>query len=143
MGKNTCTLKSKMLRRKSHRKELGAPAITHVYLLHACMYPFTLSFSVELMKANTAYEEKHQARNAPEKVVLELLWDITTLRKLNEEGRTLRTEILISHDHLDQPQFARFEFNLQRKLSGIRTHLQEVVKGVFRFSCYAHFCLDD
>ena len=137
MGKNTCTLKSQMLRRKSHRKELGAPAITHVYLLHACMYPFTLSFSVELMKANTAYEEKHQARNAPEKVVLELLWDITTLRQLNEKGRTL------SRDHLDQPQSARFEFNLQRKLSRIRTHLQEVVKGVFRFSCYAHFCLDD
>ena len=91
------------------------------------MYPFTLSFSVELMKANTAYEEKHQARNAPEKVVFELLWDITTLRQLNEKGRTL------SRGHLDQPQSARFEFNLQRKLSGIRTHLQEVVKGVFRF----------
>ena len=134
MGKNTCTLKSQMLRRKSHRKELGAPAITHVYLLHACMYPFTLSFSVE---PNTAYEEKHQARNAPEKVVLELLWNITTLRQPNEKGRTL------SRDHLDQPQSARFEFNLPRKLSGIRTHLQEVVKGVFRFSCYAHFCLDD
>ena len=97
------------------------------------MYPFRLSFSVELMKANTAYEEKHQARNSPEKVVLELLWDITTLRQLNEKGRTLRTEILISRDHLDQPQSARFEFNLPRKLSGIRTHLQEVVKGVFRF----------
>ena len=38
-----------------------------------------------------------------------------------------------SRDHLDQPQSARLEFNLPRKLSGIRTHLQEVVKGVFRF----------
>lgn len=96
------------------------------------MYPFTY-FSVELLKANTAYEEKHQARNTPEKVMLELLWDIDTLRQLNEKGRAFRTEILINLDLLDQPHSAQAESNLPRKLSGIRTHLQDVVKGVFRF----------
>ena len=95
------------------------------------MYTFYMhDVSIHIIIFCTAYEEKHQARNAPEKVVLELLWDITTLRQLNEKGRTLRTDILIN---LDQPPSAQFEFNLPRKLSGIRTLLQEVVKGVFRF----------
>ena len=35
---------------------------------------------VELLKSNTAYEEKQQAGNATEKTMLELLWDVDTLK---------------------------------------------------------------
>ena len=59
--------------------------------------------------------------------------NIDTLKQLNEKGRALRTEILISLGLLDQPHSAQVESNLPWKLSGICTHLQEVVKGVFRF----------
>ena len=76
--------------------------------------------------------------------MVKLLWDIDTLRLLNEKGRALRTEILISLGLLDQPHSAQVESNLPRKLSGICTHLQGVVQGIsFQvFSCYVHFCFD-
>ena len=59
---------------------------------------------VELLKSNTAYEEKQQVGNATEKTMLELLWDVNTLKRLNEKGRTLRTDISIAQDLLHHPE---------------------------------------
>ena len=46
-------------------------------------------YFTELSKSDAAYEEKHQARNAPKKTMLELLWNNDSLKQLNDKGRAL------------------------------------------------------
>ena len=88
--------------------------------------------SVELIKSNTTYEKKYQAGNASEKIMLELLWDVDALKKLNEKGRALQTDISVFLDLLHQPDDEQVRRNLPQRLSGLRSRLQEVIRGVFR-----------
>ena len=85
------------------------------------------------MKANRPYEDKLRAGNAPERVMLALLCDIDTLKKLNEQARTLVMDISGAQDLLEQPECQRTQANLSRKLTNIRKSLQDVVKGVYQF----------
>ena len=50
-------------------------------------------FGIELVKSNSFYEEKLQAGNASEKVMLELIWDSDALKKLDEKGHALQTDV--------------------------------------------------
>lgn len=52
-----------------------------------------ISLLLEVSKSNTAYEEKLCAGSSPEKVTLQFLWDIDTLKRLNKKGRALLTDI--------------------------------------------------
>ena len=90
-------------------------------------------FLVELLKSNTAYKEKLSARSTPEKTMLELLWDIDTLKQLNDKGRALVTDIAVLLDLLQQSEVDQTRCNLPQKLSGVRDRLQEIIKGVYRF----------
>ena len=79
------------------------------------------------------YEEKQRGGATLEKVMFSLIWDIEELKRLNNVGRKLRTEILTALDILSMPQPAQMEHNLSRKLCSVRTSLQDVVKGLHRF----------
>jgi cell division protein ZapA (FtsZ GTPase activity inhibitor) len=50
-------------------------------------------FILELLNSNTAFKEKLSVGTTTEKVMLELLWDIDTLKRLNEKGRALLTDL--------------------------------------------------
>ena len=65
--------------------------------------------------------------------MLSLLWDLEELKRLNEEGRKLRTAISIALDVVRMPQDMQNEHNLPRKLGSIRSQMHEVVKGLYRF----------
>ena len=79
------------------------------------------------------YAEKQQNRTVPEKTMLSLIWDIEELKRLNEEGRKLRTEILLALDVLSMPQAVQHQHNLRRKLGVVRSSLSEVIKGLYKF----------
>lgn len=96
-------------------------------ILYACS-----CFGIELVKSNSSYEEKLQAGNTSEKVMLELLWDIDALKKLDGKGRTLQTDLSVVLDILRRPEAEQVDSNLPRRLSGLRSCLQEMIKGVFR-----------
>ena len=74
---------------------------------------------VELLKLNTAYEEKLSAGSTPEKTMLELLWDIDTLKRLNDRGRALLTDIAVLLDLIQQSEVDQARCNLPQKLSGV------------------------
>ena len=63
-----------------------------------------LSFIFYFSKLNTAYEEKLSAGSTPEKVMLELLWDVDTLKRLNKQGRALLTHMGALLDLLHQSE---------------------------------------
>ena len=86
-----------------------------------------------LQKTTAAYEEKQRTSSATEKVMFPLIWDIEELKRLNTEGRKLRTEILTALDVLCMPEAVQREHNLCRKLGLIRTGMRDVVKGLYRF----------
>ena len=65
--------------------------------------------------------------------MLELLWDIDTLKRLSEKGRALLTDIAALVDIAQQSEADQARRNLPQKLLGIRHRLQEIVKGVYRF----------
>ena len=60
-----------------------------------------------------------------------LSWDIEELKRLNGEGRSLRTEVLAAID-ICSPD-AIEQHNLPRKLTSIRKRLSEFIKKVTRF----------
>ena len=65
--------------------------------------------------------------------MLELLWDIDTLRRLNEKGRALNTDRAALLDSMQLSEADQAKKNIPRKLSSIRERLLEVIQGVFRF----------
>ena len=93
---------------------------------------YTFFIFTELQKANTSYEEKQRAGNAAEKTMFSLIWDIEELKRLNQDGRHLSTDMTEALDLCAQ-ETARQECNLPRKLVSIRNRLCDIVKGIFRF----------
>lgn len=65
----------------------------HVY--HPLLPPI---LHAELQKANTEYKEKLEARHASDQTMFSVSWDIEELNKLNNERRSLRTEISAAID---------------------------------------------
>ena len=95
------------------------------------MYNFD---SIELQKTNSAYEEKLSCGGkVTEKSMLSLLWDLEELKRVNEEGRKLKTEVLIALDVLQMPPVLQRQRNLARKLAFIRSQMQNFVKGLYHF----------
>lgn len=67
----------------------------------------------------------------------ELLWDIDTLRRLNEKGWALNTDLAALIDLMQLSEADQAKKNIPRKLSSIRECLLEVIQGVFHFKCDA------
>ena len=88
---------------------------------------------LELQKVSTEYEEKQRSRTTPERVMFSLISDIEDLKRLNEEGRKLRTEVSTALDILILPEAAQRDYNVRRKLGGVRSKLRELLRGLYRF----------
>ena len=65
--------------------------------------------------------------------MLALIWDIDELKRLNDEGRNLHTEVSAVLDIASMSDVACQEQNLPQKLTSIRTRLCGFVKGLYRF----------
>ena len=61
------------------------------------------------------------------------IWDIEELKRLNEKGRKLRTEMLTALDVLHKPKSIQREHNLRRKLDFIRTGMRDFIQGMYRY----------
>ena len=85
------------------------------------------------MKSNSNYEQKLLSGNTSERVLLELLWDVDALKKLEDKARALETDFSVCLDLLDLTEDQQVKENLPQKLSVLRTRLQDVIKGVFRW----------
>ena len=101
--------------------------------VHCALFSISSIHIAELQRTTAVYEEKQRGGATLEKVMFSLIWDIEELKRLNNVGRKLRTEILTALDILSMPQPAQMEHNLSRKLCSVRTSLQDVVKGLHRF----------
>lgn len=87
----------------------------------------------ELQKTTSEYEEKQKSGGAAEKTMFSLLWDVDELKRLNDEGRRIRTEISATLSLLALPAAARHEHNVPRRLASLRTQLSGFIKGLFHF----------
>ena len=65
--------------------------------------------------------------------MLALIWDVDELKRLNDEGRNLRTEVSAVLDIASMSDVTCREQNLPQKLTSIRTRLCGFVKGLYRF----------
>ena len=86
-------------------------------------------------------KDKLEAGTATEKVMFSLIWDIEELKRLNEKGTILRTEITIALDVLCMAKAAQREQNLQRKLGLIRTGMRDFLQGMYRYKLHTCLCL--
>lgn len=80
-----------------------------VYSNYCVLSSYNIVF-VKLVKSNSSYEEKVRAGNSSEKVMFQLLWDVDSLKKLDEKIRALQTATSL-----------------------LDSRLQEVIRGVFRW----------
>ena len=88
---------------------------------------------VALQQTTADFEEKQQARSVAEKVMFSLIRDIEELKRLNEKGRKLRTEMLTALDVLHKPESIEREHNLRRKLDFIRTSMRDFIQWMYRY----------
>jgi hypothetical protein len=91
------------------------------------------SILTALQKTTEDYDDKLKGGTATEKVMFSLIWDIEELKRLNEKGRMLRTEIMIALDVLCMTEVGRREHNLQQKLGLIRTGMRDFLQGMYRY----------
>ena len=62
-----------------------------------------------------------------------LISDIEDFKRLNEERRELRTESSTALHILIIPEAAQRDYNLRRKLGGVRSKLRELLRGLYKF----------
>ena len=89
--------------------------------------------TLELQKVSSTYAEKQRSKTIQEKEFFSLAWDIQELQRLNDKGRSLRTELSSTLDIVGYPQAMQQQCNLSRKLGSIRTNSTEFIKGIFKF----------
>ena len=86
-----------------------------------------------LQKTNMIYKEKLKSVKASEKTMLTLLWDLEEMRKLNDTGRTLLSDITRALDIIMCPVTTQECHNLPQKMSSIRSQLRAFTKSMFHF----------
>ena len=114
---------------KHHQSTLNTTNHLIIFITPSCLPPYVLH--AELQKDNTEYKEKLEAGHASDQTMFSLSWDIEKLNRLNNEGRSLRTEISAAID-VCNPDTTE-QHNLPRKLTSVRKRLSEFIRKVTRF----------
>ena len=88
---------------------------------------------LELLKAQSNYDEKLKASHPSEQAMFALTWDIDELDKLTTEGRNLHVDIVTALDTLKKPETEHQQLNIPRKVDSIRKRCVEMIKRTTRF----------
>ena len=85
-----------------------------------------ITFSLELLKANSEYQDKLRSGHSTEQTMFALSWDIEELNTLNSEGHCIHHELLRCIDCCVPGLFE--QHNIPIKLTSIRKRLLDFIK---------------
>ncbi len=85
-----------------------------------------------ITNSSSEYEAKLAVRSTPEKVLYNLGWTVDELKRLNESGRKLLTEISTLVDNLSDRSLDVVATNAARKVNSVREDMTAFIRDLSR-----------
>ena len=96
-------------------------------------YFYSFFTYLELRQRNNEYCRKLEGRNASEKVLMNLAWDLKQLEELDAEGRKLKVTCQTIKEKVGDNLFDWVQSNMAGQLTSLRKELESYVRRVSRF----------